>query len=245
MTEPVLTKPLHVAIIMDGNGRWATKQEQPRLFGHTHGVEAVKCIVRACPDLGVGTVTLFAFAIANWKRDKEEVDGLWEIFHTFFHNDIAELIDGGVRVRVIGRRDGLPEKVLAEIEKAEADSGENDTFLLQVALNYDGIDEVTRLIERVVSDGVKATDITPEFVVTHLDTEPNNDPDIVIRTGMDAAHDGMSIWRSSAFLPLQSVQSVCVSSEVLWPDFTPEHLEKIIAYAKPEARLFGGQRKTT
>jgi undecaprenyl diphosphate synthase len=234
---------LHIGIIMDGNGRWATLQGMPRLFGHKAGIEAVRTVVRGCPVIGVTTVTLFAFAIANWKRDKKEVDGLWQLFLTFFKTDIQELVDEGVRVVCIGDRSGLPSDVLLEVERVEAISKENTTMLLQIALNYDGVDEVVRLVKRAIKNNVEASIVDTKYITDNLDTEAGNDPDIIIRTGMDKTHDGMSIWRSSAFLPIQSAQSVCVSSEILWPDFTPADLEKIIAYAKPEARLFGGQRK--
>jgi undecaprenyl diphosphate synthase len=234
---------MHVGIIMDGNGRWATAQGLPRLLGHKAGIDAVKAVIKDCSSLNVDTVTLFAFAIANWKRDKEEVDGLWKLFHQFFSEDVEELLREGVRVVCIGNRTGLPPDVLEEVVKVEEDSKNNSKSLLQIALNYDGVDEVVRMMQKVITDGVSASEITPAYIDTHLDTEPNNVPDIIVRTGMDASRDGMSLWRSSAFLPLQSVQSVCVSSEVLWPDFTVEHLKKIIDFAKPELRLFGGQRK--
>jgi undecaprenyl diphosphate synthase len=233
---------MHIGIIMDGNGRWATAQGLPRLSGHAAGVQAVKRLIRACPDLKVDTVTLFAFAIANWKRDKEEVDGLWVLFQAFLKNDMEELLHEGVRVRVIGDRDGLPHEVKDAAEKIEKASLDNNRFLLQIALNYDGVDEVARMVRRAVEGGVEKEEIDSLYIKNHLDTEKENEPDIVLRTGMPKAHDGMSVWRSSAFLPIQSSQSVCVSVETLWPDFTPEDLSRVIAYADPDARLFGGQR---
>lgn len=234
---------MHVGIIMDGNGRWATSRGLPRLSGHQAGVEAVKTLVRACPDLGVHTMTLFAFAIANWKRDKEEVDGLWKIFDAFFAEHLQELIDDGVRVLVIGNRAGLLENTLKEVVEAEESSKHNTKFLLQVALNYDGVDEVARMVQKTITKGVSVDEITVEYIENNLDTQAGNEPDIIIRTGMPRAQDGMSVWRSSAFLPLQSAQSVCISSEILWPDFTPKDLQNVIAYADPDSRLFGGQRR--
>lgn len=234
---------MHIGIIMDGNGRWATARNLPRLAGHTAGVEAVKELVRACPSLGVTTMTLFAFAIANWKRDKEEVDGLWAIFHEFISRDLQELITEGVRIKVIGDRNGLPEDVKEAVVKVERESKDNSKNFLQIALNYDGVDEVARMVKKILLDKITPEEVDAQYVMSHLDTEAGNDPDIIVRTGIPASIDGMSQWRSSAFLPLQSVQSVCVSSEVLWPDFTPDHLKKIIAYADPDSRLFGGQRK--
>lgn len=235
---------MHIGIIMDGNGRWATLRSLPRLSGHNAGVQAVKTLVRACPEAGIGTVTLFAFAIANWRRDKEEVDGLWEIFHEFFVKDLQELMAEGVRVIVIGNKNGLPSSVRAETDKIEKESENNNGLLLQIALNYDGVDEVARLVQKAIINNVAAEDVTPEFVRMHLDTQPGNEPDIIVRTGMERPRDDMSIWRSSAFLPIQGAQSVCVSSCVLWPDFTIEHLKEIVEFADPDSRLFGGQRKT-
>lgn len=234
---------MHIGIIMDGNGRWATAQGLPRLKGHAAGVETVRTIVRGCRELGVDAITLFAFAIANWKRDKEEVDGLWALFHAFIEKDLRELVHEGVCVRIIGNREGLPQDVREAAEKVEEESVGNNTFLLQVALNYDGVEEVARLIKRSITSGVSPDVINELYVREHLDTVPQQEPDIVIRTGMPTPERGMGIWRSSAFLPLQSVQSVCVSTETLWPDFTITHLKNIIAYADPDSRLFGGQRQ--
>lgn len=227
---------------MDGNGRWATQRGLPRLSGHTQGVATVKEVINGCPKLGVDTVTLFAFAIANWKREKEEVDGLWVLFHTFISQDVTELVEKGVRVIVIGDKEGLPAQIQQAVTEVEQRSEHNTEFLLQIALNYDGVDEVARLIKKVVRDAVSEEDITLEYVQDNLDTQKGNEPDIVIRTGMQHPKNGMAVWRSSAFLPIQSAQAVCVSTEVLWPDFSVHHLEEIIAYADPHARLFGGQR---
>jgi undecaprenyl diphosphate synthase len=234
---------MHIGIIMDGNGRWATNQNLPRLAGHSAGIDAVLRLVRACPTVGVDAVTLFAFAIANWKRDKEEVDGLWTLFHHFFVQHVQELKDADVRIKVIGNRAGLPKEILADVEKTEADSRENKGFLLQIALNYDGVEEVARMLQKAIETKIEVREIDSEYIKNNLDTQSSNDPDIIIRTGMPAMSNGLSTWRSSAFLPLQSVQSVCVSTETLWPDFSIEHLKEIITYVNLDSRLFGGQRR--
>lgn len=235
---------MHIGIIMDGNGRWATSRGLPRLSGHQAGVEAVKTLVRACPEIGVNSMTLFAFAIANWKRDKEEVDGLWKIFDVLLAEHLKELIDDGVRIVVIGNRSGLLENTRKEVIAVEERSKQNTKFLLQIALNYDGVDEVARMVQRTIEDGITAKEITVEYIQEHLDTGAHKAPDIIIRTGMPSAQNGMSVWRSSAFLPIQSVQSVCISSQILWPDFTPKDLQEIISYADLDSRLFGGQRNS-
>lgn len=228
---------------MDGNGRWATSRGLQRLQGHHAGVKAVTELVRVCPEMGVSTMTLFAFAIANWKRDQAEVDGLWVLFHSFILNDLQELVAQGVKISVVGNREGLPEHIQTAVGKVETDSEANTTFLLQIALNYDGVDEVARMVKNALIQNISPEEVTSEYVQTHLDTQPNNDPDIIIRTGMPKPMEHMALWRSSAFLPMQSVQSVCVSTEVLWPDFTEHHLKEIIEYADLDSRLFGGQRK--
>ena len=234
---------MHLGIILDGNGRFATAQKQPRLFGHEAGIKTLKRIAESCPKLGIKTLTVYAFAIANWKRDKEEVDGLWFLFRHMFQNELQELADAGVRIRIIGKRDNLEPDIQKLCNDIEEQTKANTTSLLQIALNYDGVDEVTRLMQRVVRDGVKAEDITADYIRTHLDTQAEDEPDVIIRTGMPAPQGGLGMWRSSSFLLLQSAQSVCVSTTTLWPDFTVEHLQDIISYADPDSRLFGGQRK--
>ena len=237
-----IKKGLHVGIILDGNGRWATQQGKERLEGHAEGVRALLDLIKTCPENRVQTLSVFAFAIANWKRDKSEVDGIWILFLQFLTTHLKGLIDDGVCFKLIGDRSGLPDAVLAASEDAERRSVSNSGTLLQIALNYDGVDEVARMVKNALQNDISPDDVTAQYVQSHLDTEAGNEPDIIIRTGMPEASGGMSQWRGSAFLPLQSVQSVCVSTEVLWPNFTVDHLQKIIAYADPSSRLFGGQR---
>lgn len=249
MNETDTIQGLHVGFIMDGNGRFATSSGNPRLYGHTEGIEAVKRVVRACPQLGITTMSLFAFAIANWKRDRDEVEGLWRLFKLFFERDADELLSCGVRVRVIGDTEGIPEDVRSLIDDIEDRSKENTTLLLQIALNYDGLDEVVRAVRKIstaVATGLYSVDsVDADGVMAALDTGSAPALDVVIRTGMPTAdaERGLSTWRSSAFMPLQSLQAVCVSSTVLWPAITVEQVKEALAYARPEGRLFGGQRK--
>ena len=239
----------HVGIILDGNGRWAKVQGKPRLFGHLAGEKNVGKIVHACGDNGVTVITLYAFAIANWRRDKEEVNGLWDIFRKYFKKEMEEFMKMGAQVRAIGDRAGLPEDILKMIEEGEAESKDNANLIVQFALNYDGVDEVTRATKKIVeaaqSGELRLEDITDEYVASQLDTGDVAAPDVIIRTGMPQVENerGMAIWRSSSFLQLQSAQSVCVSTPVLWPDFTPEDLTAALQFADPDARLYGGQRK--
>jgi len=244
------TPGYHIGIILDGNGRWATGRGKPRLFGHTTGFKNVLSIIKSCPECGVHTLTLYAFAIANWKRDRKEVDGLWNIFRYFFDTEVQKMQENGVRLRMIGNRDGVPEDVRALIEEAETNSKDNTRVVVQIALNYDGVDEVTRATQRLAKD-VKAgaldpNEINQQLIVRALDTGDVDPPDIIIRTGLPQVESdsGMALWRSSSFLQLQSAQAVCVSTPVLWPDFSKKDLQAAIRFAKPNDRLFGGQRTT-
>lgn len=242
-------KGYHVGIILDGNGRWAKAQGKPRLFGHLAGEKNVGNIVRACGENNVTVVTLYAFAIANWQRDQEEVDGLWDIFRKFFKKEMEEFMKMGAQVRAIGDRAGLPKDIVEMIKEGEAESKDNVNLIVQFALNYDGVDEVTRAIKKIVTavqgGELDPKDITDSFVASQLDTGDIQAPDVIIRTGMSQVDNerGMAIWRSSSFLQLQSAQAVCVSTPVLWPDFSPEDLKAAIEFADPDSRLFGGQRK--
>lgn len=244
------TSGYHVGIILDGNGRWATGRGKPRLFGHTAGFKNVLSIIKSCPECGVHTLTLYAFAIANWKRDRKEVDGLWDIFRYFFDTEVQKMQENEVRLRMIGNRDGVPEDVRALIEKAETNSKDNTRVVVQIALNYDGVDEVvraTRGIATEVKQGrLKPEDIDQVLIEHSLDTAATCPPDIIIRTGLPQVESdsGMALWRSSSFLQLQSAQAVCVSTPVLWPDFSKNDLQAAIAFAKPDERLFGGQRSS-
>ncbi|MFT5037147.1 MAG: undecaprenyl diphosphate synthase [Candidatus Azotimanducaceae bacterium] len=240
----------HIGIILDGNGRWAKERGKTRLLGHSAGSKNLNTVVKACVDTGRVTVlSVYAFAIANWKREKSEVEGLWDIFRRFFKTELEEIMKQGVAVRMIGAPEGVPHDVLELIREAEKKSKDNTALLLQIALNYDGVDEVvraTRAITQKVQDGELAVaDIDATLLYTHLDTSGIQDPDIIIRTGVEQEDNKkrMTLWRSSSFLQLQSAHAVCVSTSVLWPDFSSEDLEAAIAFAKPDERLFGGQRR--
>ena len=237
------THSYHVGIILDGNGRWAKKRMMPRLMGHNAGFKNVRKIVEAAPTCGVNTLTLYAFAIKNWNRDKEEVDGLWNIFRKFFSKEFDYLMELGCQLRMIGARDRIPQDVMEMIEKAEEKSKDNTGTLVQIALNYDGVDEVARMTKRAIESGVAPEEITQEYVEQNLDTDPDRPLDIMIRTGVKPREGKYSLFRNSSFLAVQFSQAIGVSTETFWPDFTPEELKEIIEYADPGSRLFGGQRK--
>lgn len=239
----------HVGIILDGNGRFATAKRQPRLMGHRAGFKNVEPILQACLRHQITTVTVYAFAIANWKRDQDEVNGLWDIFRIFFDSEIKKIKDSKIRVKVIGRRQELAADIVALIEKAEAETAHFTKATFVVALNYDGVEEVARatkaIAAKVTAGELNSADITPELIESNLDTADLPPVDVIIRTGMppNTSENGMTLWRSSSFLQLQSAQAVCVSTPVLWPAFTEADLVEAMALAKPDDRLFGGQRK--
>lgn len=226
--------PNHVAIIMDGNGRWAAQRGRPRLFGHQEGAHRVREVVKACPGLGIKYLTVFAFSTENWKRTQAEVAGLMTLFKRYIRSEARELRDKGVRVRFIGDRIKLEEKLVAMMDELELMTADNDLLHLTIAINYGGRDEVARATKRLARD-VKAGRLDPEEVdaetlARYLDTYVLPDPDLVIRTSGEA--------RISNFLLWQSAYSEYEFVDTLWPDFTGEHLARCIEnYARRERRF--------
>ena len=227
--------PEHVAIIMDGNGRWAQARGKPRLFGHHAGARRVREIVEACPDLGVKYLTIFAFSTENWKRTQTEVSGLMKLFKRYLMSETRDLIEAGVRVRFIGDRMKLEDTLVALMDELELLTCDNDTVHLTVALNYGGRDEVTRAAKRLCRE-VAAGKVDPESVdaetlARHLDTYVLPDPDLVIRTSGEA--------RISNFLLWQSAYSEYEFVDTLWPDFTREEFARVLSRFSTRERRFG------
>ena len=227
--------PEHVAIIMDGNGRWAQARGKPRLFGHHAGARRVREIVEACPDLGVKYLTIFAFSTENWKRTQAEVSGLMKLFKRYLMSETRELVDAGVRVRFIGDRIRLDETLVALMDGLELLTCDNDLLHLTVALNYGGRDEVARATKRLARE-VAAGRIDPETVDAEtlagfLDTCVLPDPDLVIRTSGEA--------RISNFLLWQSAYSEYEFIDTLWPDFTREEFARVIGRYSHRERRYG------
>jgi undecaprenyl diphosphate synthase len=219
---------------MDGNGRWAQAQGKPRLYGHQAGAKRVRQIVEACPGLGVKYLTIFAFSTENWKRTQAEVSGLMTLFRRYITKEARALRDNGIRVRFIGDRIKLDEKLVQLMDELELMTADNDLVHLTVALNYGGRDEVARATKRLARD-VKAGKLDPESVdaetlARYLDTYVLPDPDLVIRTSGEA--------RISNFLLWQSAYSEYEFIDTLWPDFTPRIFAEIIEnYARRERRF--------
>jgi len=229
-------KPEHIAIIMDGNGRWAKARGLPRAAGHRAGVEALRTTVRAVGDLGIDWLTVYAFSSENWSRPKSEVSDLMGLLKHFIRRDLAELHRNGVRVRVIGRRQGLDAEIEALLHEAEALTALNRASNLVIAFNYGGRDEIVRAAQRIAelvkAGELDANDITEQTVSDHLDTAGIPDPDLVIRTSGEQ--------RMSNFLPWQSAYSELVFVPCYWPDFgRAELLEAVETFASRERR-FGG-----
>jgi undecaprenyl diphosphate synthase len=226
----------HVAIIMDGNGRWATNRGWARLVGHRKGAERVREIVRAAPDLGIKWLTLYAFSTENWKRSTEEVLGLMAIFARYIEREADRLAKNGVRMRFIGDRTRLDPKLQRLMAGIEARTAGLDRLNLTVAVNYGGRDEIVRAA-RKVAEAAAAGVLDPRHVTEaafadRLDTGGLPDPDLVIRTSGET--------RTSNFLPWQAAYAEYEFTETLWPDFGPEDLAAIVQRFSNRERRFGG-----
>jgi undecaprenyl diphosphate synthase len=228
--------PAHVAIIMDGNGRWAARRGLPRIEGHRRGVEALRQAVRSAGELGVRILTLYSFSSENWRRPVQEVSDLMGLLKRFIRNDLAELHAHGVKVRVIGERAGLPPDILALLTEAEELTRGNDRLTLVVAFNYGGRQEITRAL-RVIARRARAGLIDPDaidmaMIDRELDTSGLPDPDLVIRTSGEQ--------RVSNFLTWQTAYSEFVFLPVLWPDFDHAVFAAAIEEYRRRERRFGG-----
>ncbi len=235
--DPKAPRPAeHVAIIMDGNGRWATNRGWPRLVGHRKGAERVKEIVRCAPDLGIRWLTIYAFSTENWKRSTEEVLGLMSIFARYIEREADRLAAESVRMRFIGDRARLDPKLQKLMAGIEARTAPFSRLNLTVAINYGGRDELSRAV-RSIADEVAAGKLAPEavddaLISARLDTADLPDPDLVIRTSGET--------RTSNFLPWQAAYAEYEFTETLWPDFTPAELAEIVSRFGNRERRFGG-----
>ncbi|MEZ5770933.1 undecaprenyl diphosphate synthase [Defluviimonas denitrificans] len=230
------TMPSHVAIIMDGNGRWATARGWPRLVGHRRGAEGVRKIVEAAPGLGIRYLTLYAFSTENWKRSTEEVIGLMTIFARYIQSEAERLSREGVRLRFIGGRERLDKKLQKLMAGIEERTKDNDRLHLTVAINYGGRDELARAAQRIataVAEGrLKPEDVTEDTVGDYLDTFDIPDPDLVIRTSGETRISNYLLW--------QSAYAEYEFTDTLWPDFTPEELAKVLDRFSDRERRYGG-----
>jgi undecaprenyl diphosphate synthase len=234
--------PRHVAIIMDGNGRWAAERGLPRSFGHKSGVEAVRRTVRAAIELSIPYLTIYSFSSENWSRPPAEIDDLMGLMKRFIRRDLAELHQSNVRVKVIGERDNVDPELMALIDEAQELTRENTALTLVIAFNYGSRVEIAKAARQLAADvaagKLAPEDITPESLQRALDTTGIPDPDLLIRTSGE--------MRLSNFLLWQSAYTELVFLDAYWPDFGRELLEEAIAQYRARERRFGGltQRST-
>jgi undecaprenyl diphosphate synthase len=233
--------PNHVAIIMDGNGRWAEKRNLPRAFGHNAGMKAMKEIVKRSSSLGIKHLTVYAFSTENWKRSTEEVNGIFKLIVTYVDNELKELHANNVRVHILGDYSKLPADAVTRLEKSLAVTENNTGMQFNIALNYGSRLEIVEAIQAIaksVEDGVMSVEDIDEATITqHLSTGLAGipDPELLIRTSGET--------RISNFLLWQIAYSELVYSPVLWPDFTPEVFENAIWEYQKRDRRFGGRAK--
>ncbi len=228
--------PRHVAIIMDGNGRWAAARGLPRGEGHRRGVEALRKTVRAAGELGIGFLTIFSFSSENWLRPPAEIRDLMGLLRRFIRNDLAELHANNVKVRVIGERHGLDPEIRRLLEEAEELTRENTGLILVVAFNYGARQEIARaargIAEDVARGRLKPEAVTAELIGSRLDAPDLPDPDVIIRTSGEQ--------RLSNFLLWQAAYSELVFVPIYWPDFDRAALEEALAEYRRRERRFGG-----
>jgi undecaprenyl diphosphate synthase len=221
---------------MDGNGRWASARGLPRSAGHERGVEALRKTVKAAQKLGLSHMTVFSFSTENWRRPVSEVNALFALLKAYVKRDLDRLHAEGVRVRVLGTRDGLPDDILSLVNRAEATTMANTKFNLCIAFNYGGREEIIRAAraaaKAIASGDLEAEALTESVFETFLDTASLPDPDLVIRTSGES--------RLSNFLVWQAAYAELIFMDVLWPDFGGEHLQEAINLFRARERRFGG-----
>ncbi|MBN1382724.1 MAG: isoprenyl transferase [Deltaproteobacteria bacterium] len=236
MTNIDLQKlPQHIAIIMDGNGRWAQKHALGRVSGHKKGAEAVRDTVRACRELGIKCLTLYAFSVENWLRPNSEVEGLMRLLEEFLHSEIQELMDNDIRLMTIGNIDALREPVKKVLKESVGKTAKNSSMILTLALSYGSRDEMIHAVRKILNDKdtgkITTEEITKELFSSYLDTSLLPDPDLLIRTSGE--------YRVSNFLLWQMAYTEFYFTDVLWPDFRRDDLLKAIAEYQRRERRFG------
>jgi undecaprenyl diphosphate synthase len=227
--------PKHIAIIMDGNGRWASKRALPRVFGHKAGMEALREVVKGCSDIGIKILTVYAFSTENWNRPTDEVSYLMNLLIEYMRKEIKELNKNKVKIKILGDLSGLPKVTREEVEKAVGLTEDNEGIQFNIALNYGGraeiIDACKKIAEEFKEGKISSEEITEDLMSEYLFTQGDIDPDLIIRTSGE--------MRLSNFLLWQSAYSELVFVEEMWPDFNKKHLEKAILEYQSRDRRFG------
>ena len=231
-TSPAPTHvPAHIAIIMDGNGRWALKRGLPRLAGHRAGTENLRRIIRACVEFGIKYLTIYAFSTENWGRPREEVDGLMHILEDVIDRELEELNKEGVQMRHIGHLERLDPKLQEKVLEAIELTKNNDRLILNVAFNYGGRDEIVCAIQRILEDGVNPEQVDADLVSRYMFTAGVPDPDLIIRTSGEQRMSNFLIW--------QGVYAEWYITPVYWPEFDREQLKAAIEDYGSRNRRFG------
>ncbi len=223
-----MTVPHHIAIVMDGNGRWATQRYLPRVAGHKQGVDVLRRCAKACQARGVKVLTVFAFSSENWLRPQDEVSGLMQLFGAALVREVPDLLAQGVQLRIIGERAGLGDKLIAALQDAQARTAGNTDLVFNVCFNYGGRWDITQAAQRVSASGEA---MTQEALNRHMALSHVPDPDLMIRTGGE--------MRISNFLLWQSAYSEWVFTDTLWPDFDESKLDSAIAEFARRERRYG------
>lgn len=223
--------PRHIAIIMDGNGRWAKKRSMPRSAGHVAGAKTFKDIARYCNKIGLEYLTVYAFSTENWKRPKDEVESIMNLLREYL-KDAENFKSDNIKVKFIGNLEPLADDIKELIKKDEDGSKDATGLRLNIAINYGGRDEITNAVKKIVASGIRPEDISEETVSDNLYTADIPDPDFIIRPSGE--------FRLSNYLIWQSAYAEYWFSDVLWPDFKPKHLEKAIEDYNHRNRRFGG-----
>ena len=219
----------HIAFIMDGNGRWAQRRGMPREFGHSHGAATFKKIGRYCESIGIKYMTVYAFSTENWKRPKKEVDTIMKILDDYIEDCFVEMVDDNVRVRFIGNLDIFPQSVQDKMAKIERETA-HKPFMLNVAVNYGGREEITNACNRLIAQGKQS--ITEDDISASIYTADCPDPDLIVRTGGDL--------RTSNFLLWQSAYAEYYFTDTLWPDFSSKNVDEAVAVFYSRKRRYGG-----
>jgi undecaprenyl diphosphate synthase len=226
------TQPRHVAIIMDGNGRWAKSRGLPRLAGHRAGTENLRPILEASVEFGIEILTIWAFSTENWCRPEAEVTGLLRILERMIRRELRELQKQGVQLRHIGRMDRLPERLQKQVQDAVELTKNNDRIILNVAFDYGGRAEIVHAVQEIIREGIPAGEVDEDVLSAHMYTAGQPDPDLIIRTGGDLRTSGFMLW--------QSAYTEYYITPTFWPDFGQEELhEALVAFGQRDRR-FGG-----
>lgn len=221
--------PAHVAIIMDGNGRWALERGLPRLSGHKAGTENLREVIEACVEFGIKYLTIYAFSTENWNRPEEEIQGLMGIFRTMLDRELNNLHKNGVQLRHIGRLDGIDKRLQQKVQEAIKLTKGNQTLILNVAFNYGGRDEILQAVKKIVANGENIEDLNDDLFSKYLFTAGSPDPDLIIRTSGE--------FRISNFLIWQGAYAEWYFTPTYWPDFNKEELlQALLAYNERDRR---------